>query len=478
MAASGRLGARFSARSSLSGWDDGGGPARLAIMGYHRALAPPSRGAATGLKCAAAGAEEVVEGPGRQVIGRNHEEARPPMIHASAHDDTAPSSFRTPRRGVLVAILLCLALLLTALAPMSAAEAKVPKSFFGLAQGGAVDLQDFQQMHKIKVRTFRLSVFWRGVEPQQGVYNWSHIDGLVGALANNGISPVIMIWGAPMWATGSGNPGVPPLKGDAVDAWKSFLKTAVKRYKKGGEYWKEHPGVPPKPVKSWQIWNEPNLPKYFAKAGTSPPKPVPKTAKSYAKLVKSSDKAIHKADKHAKVILGGFSSNAKKKKLEPNTFIKKFLKFHKITKRFDAAALHPYAGKISKYKSRISKFRKAMKKGGAKKKPIWLTEVGWGSKKNRQSLNAGKRGQAKLLKKSFKVTLEHRKKWKIGALYWFDWRDPVKGAPVGCSFCPSAGLLKNNRKHKPAYRQFKHFTKMQGKSTHHHHHHHHHHHSR
>ena len=135
---------------------------------------------------------------------------------------------------------------------------------------------------------------------------------------------------------------------------------------------------------------------------------MPKTAKSYAKLVKSSDKAIGKADKHGKVILAGLSSNAKKKKLEPNTFIKKFLKAKKITKRFSAAALHPYAPKISKYESRISEFRKAMNKNGAKKKPIWLTEVGWGSKHGHGSLNKGKNGQAKLLKQSFKVTLEKR----------------------------------------------------------------------
>ena len=133
---------------------------------------------------------------------------------------------------------------------------------------------------------------------------------------------------------------------------------------------------------------------------------MPKTAKSYAKLVKSSDQAIGKADKHGKVILAGLSSKVKKKKLAPNTFIKKFLKTKKITKRFSAAALHPYAPKISKYESRISSFRKAMNKNGAKRKPIWLTEVGWGSKHGHGNLNKGKSGQAKLLKQSFKVTLE------------------------------------------------------------------------
>jgi hypothetical protein len=403
------------------------------------------------------------------------------MIHGSAHADTASASSRT--RGTRVAVLLSLALVFAVLVPTTAAQAKVPKGFFGLTQGQVgLNAEDLGRIHDIKVRTYRLSLNWRTTEPGKGIFRWAPFDNQVSALARNKITALPTIWGAPQWATGSGNPGVPPLKGEAKRAWQDFLKEAVKRYKPGGKFWRENPDLPKRPLKSWQIWNEPNLAKYFSKIGTSPPKSVPKTGKAYAKLIKSSDKAIHKADKHAKVILAGLSGNPQKKKLEPQKFIKKFLKAKKITKRFDAAGLHPYAPKISKYKSRISKFRKAMKKGGAKKKEIFLTEVGWGSANNGQSLNKGKAGQAKLLKKSFKMTLKKRKKWNIDQLDWYDWRDPPQSAPVGCSFCPSAGLLKNSGKSKPAYKKFKHFTKMQGKGGHHGHHHHghhhHHHHSR
>ena len=385
------------------------------------------------------------------------------MFHV---DHTAAPSSRTPCRGGSAAVLLCLALLLTALALTSPAEAKkVPKGFFGIAPGVAhLDSKDYKKMRKTKIETCRVWVFWKSVESQRGVYQWGGVDAQVSALAKNGITPILMIWGAPEWATGSVNPGVPPLKSTAEQAWKSFLKTAVERYKNGGVYWQDNPDLQAEPVESWQIWNEPNLPKYFAKAGTDPARSVPKTAKSYAKLVKSSDQAIGKADKHGKVILAGLSSKVKKKKLAPNTFIKKFLKTKKITKRFSAAALHPYAPKISKYESRISSFRKAMNKNGAKRKPIWLTEVGWGSKHGHGNLNKGKSGQAKLLKQSFKVTLEKRKQWGIDRLLWFDWRDPPKGGPVGCSFCPSAGLLKSNRTPKASYTQFKHFALMQGKA--------------
>jgi polysaccharide biosynthesis protein PslG len=392
------------------------------------------------------------------------------MIPASAHADTPPGSSRTSRRGPLVAALVCLGLLLTALAPATAAEAKVPKSFFGITEGGSLAPPDFEQMHGIKVRTFRVTISWRLTEPARGKFDWSRTDNVLSLLARNGISPAFVVWGAPQWATHSSEPAVPPLKGKSQVAWKAFLNAAVKRYKKGGTFWKTHPSLPEKPANTWQIWNEPNLAKYFAKRGTHARKPVPHAGRAYAKLVKLSDKAIHKADKHAKVILAGLSGNAKGKKLKPNKFIKSFLKAHKIKKRFDAAALHPYASNFNAYRSRVSSFRKALKEGGAKKKGLWLSEVGWGSSKNGQRSNKGPKGQARLLEKSFKETLKMRKKWNVDHLYWFEWRDQPPGTG-GCSFCRSAGLLRFDRTKKPAYRKFEHFANMQGNGGHQGHHH-------
>jgi hypothetical protein len=392
------------------------------------------------------------------------------MTHGSAHADTDSTRHRIRRRGRRASVLAAVLALAIVAVCATSAGAKVPKGFFGVTQGTSLDGQDYKQMHKIKVQSFRFSVYWRAVEPSAGVYNWGPLDKKVAALAQNRITPLPWIWGSPQWATGSGYLSVPPLKGNARQAWKSFLKQIVARYKKGGQFWRDHPDLPQRPIKVWQIWNEPNLAKYFANK-KNPKKPVPHTAKAYGKFVKTSDKAIHKADKHAKVILAGLSNNAKKNKLKPDRFIKTLLKVKKVEKHFKAAALHPYAPTTKKYGERVSEFRRALNKGGAKKKKIWLTEVGWGSKKNRQGLNKGLGGQAKILKKSFKQTLRHRKKWKIQRLYWFDWRDPERGAPQGCSFCRSAGLLRANRSHKPAYKKFKHFSKMQGGGGHHRHHH-------
>jgi hypothetical protein len=58
--------------------------------------------------------------------------------------------------------------------------------------------------------------------------------------------------------------------------------------------------------------------------------------------------------------------------------------------------------------------------------------------------------------------VKKRKKMNIDRVFWFYWRDPdaPKGRPA-CTFCPSSGLLKHNRHHKPSYKKFKHYARMQ-----------------
>jgi hypothetical protein len=406
----------------------------------------------------------------------NDEEARPLMIPGSSPTDRAPRGMdRSWRMALLVGLAAIGAALLA-----GSAQARTPKVFFGIDQGGFVTEADYQQMHKIKLRTVRLTINWSKVEPAPGVFHWDgvnagNVDGKVAALARNGITPAFSVYGAPKWATGSGNAAVPPVEGGALQDWKTFLQKAVQRYKEGGGYWQARPELTPRPAKSWQIWNEPNLPKYFAKPGSNPVRSYPQAPKAYGKLVKASDQAIHAADPHAKLVLAGMTGQPKGGSQTAASFVTKVLRVRGVKRHFDVAALHPYGPRIKDYKSRISQFRTALNKHGAKKKPIWLTEVGWGSANNRQPLNKGMRGQASMLQKSFKLTLENRKKWKIGRLYWFDWRDPEPGTRALCTFCPSAGLLKHDGSHKPSYDRFKRFSRAQGRRSRHHHHHHHHH---
>jgi hypothetical protein len=353
-------------------------------------------------------------------------------------------------------ILFALVAILTLAVCSTAAVAKVPRQFFGIVQSTTFDSTDFQKMGKAKVGTVRFPLGWLKVQPQSGAtFDWAPYDDRIGDLAAEGIQGFPTIYGSPPWI--ANKPKTPPISGKkAKAAWRDFLAAAVNRYGKGGQYWKtdyqsQHPNGKVMPITSWQIWNEPNLSKFFPTKGA---------VKKYARLVKISHKAIKKADSHAKLVLAGMPSF---KKPHADRFLARLYNVKGFKKSFEAAAVHPYAPKMKKFRTSVERMRKTMKKKHDGKAKLWLTEVGWGSKHNKQRLNKGKQGQKRLLKQSFKLLVQKRHKWHIAGVQWYDWRDPTKQQqdqqPKSCSFCASAGLLESDASPKPSFRAFKKFTK-------------------
>ena len=117
---------------------------------------------------------------------------------------------------------------------------------------------------------------------------------------------------------------------------------------------------------------------------------------------------------------------------------------------FDAVALHPYSPGINTVKSAIQRVRTVMNGHADAATPLWISEIAWGSAPPDQiGINKGPTGQAKLLRRAFKLILANRAAWKVEHLFWYHWRDP-RVSQASCSFCASAGLLKFNRTAKPS----------------------------
>jgi polysaccharide biosynthesis protein PslG len=352
-------------------------------------------------------------------------------------------------RRTIVATLAAMALCLAVFATSAAA---VPRELFGISQGQPFNNQDFRKLESTGVRTLRFAINWYQVQPNRGSPFWGGVDRLVGRLAARGIQPVPFIFGSPDWV--AKQPKRPPL-GSArkVRAWRQFVAQAVQRYGRGGDYWTDlyptqHPGEQPKPITAYQIWNEPNLPKFF---------PREKMTRKYAKLVRIANGAINRVDPRAKVVLAGLTGFAKPRGW---AFLHKLYRVKGFKRRFDAAALHPYAATIGQFRTEIKRMRRAMKRHHDGRTALWLTEVGWGSDRftRRFPLNKGLQGQKRMLRRSFKLVLRKRRAWRVQRLFWFHWRDPAGGDGGYCSFCPSAGLIRHNQNPKPAYRAFNSFT--------------------
>jgi GH35 family endo-1,4-beta-xylanase len=324
--------------------------------------------------------------------------------------------------------------------------------FFGITQGVRLDAQDFETMAETGVGTDRLQLMWGPVQPDEGSFSWRPTDALVGAFASHGIRAVPFVWGSARWVAST--PAHPPIDSAPDEqAWQNFLEAAVARYGRGGSYWANEyrqrygKGATPLPIRSWQIWNEPNLKKFFA------PEPSPG---KYARLVQISHDAIKKEDPQARIVLAGMPSNGD---LTAWDFLDSLYSAPGIKGDFDAVALHPYASGLDQIRAGIEKVREVMRDHGDQDTPLWLTELGAGSAPpDRFGLNKGLSGQRQLLSDSFKLILSHRKAWNVQRVFWFDWRDPGNPEAVNCSFCASAGLLNYDRSPKPAYYAFKLFA--------------------
>ncbi len=349
----------------------------------------------------------------------------------------------------LAIVLSVLGLSLCAASTATAARSE----FFGVVQGH-LDNQDRQGLASAGVRTERFELGWRSVEPSHGTFRWGQSDRFIGALAAHGIRPLPFVWMSPKWVASS--PARPPIDSEShVQAWRNFLKAAVARYGRGGSYWangylqRYGADATPLPIQSWQVWNEPNLKKFFDPEGS-----VEQSPKKYARLLRISHDAITSQDPQAEIVLAGNPGYPPSGGLRAWDFLDGLYAAGEVKGYFDAAALHPYSQDVAGLRRQIQRVRAVMSSHDDESTPLWLTELGWGSAPpDRFGINKGPGGQERLLRESFKLILNHRGAWNVERLFWFLWRDPAAGSAFArrCSFCGSAGVLRNDRTRKPAF---------------------------
>jgi hypothetical protein len=352
-------------------------------------------------------------------------------------------------RGLAIALGALTAASLVAVSP--AAGATVRSEFYGIVQTATLDPQDEQGMQAAGVRANRFILNWVWVEPTQGHFDWGSSDRFIGELASRGIRAMPSVWGNPDWVAGGA--ATPPTGGTkSQQQWKTLLKALVTRYGTNGTYWstKYHQqfgaSAVPLPITSWQIWNEPNVKKFF--------QPYPSPGQ-YARLLQISAPAIKGTDPSAQVGLAGMPGYGDVTAWE---FLKKLYAVAGIKAFFDAAALHPYAKDITQFRQEIQRVRQVITGHNDAATPLWISELAWGSAPpDSIGINKGPAGQAQMLRRAFQMVLANRTAWNVQHLFWYHWRDPRR-SQASCSFCASAGLLNFNRTAKPALNAFKSFT--------------------
>ena len=132
----------------------------------------------------------------------------------------------------------------------------------------------------------RAAIYWPQIQPNGPAdANFSAPDALVLAAAARGLEVLPVIQSSPGWAAlNPGDPSSPPR--DPADVAR-LMTALVTRYGPNGSLWAEHPEIARRPIRSWQVWNEPNMTRYWNVAPWAP---------SYVKMLKAAHKALNAAD--------------------------------------------------------------------------------------------------------------------------------------------------------------------------------------
>jgi len=349
-------------------------------------------------------------------------------------------------------------------APTSAA-AKPPDSFFGVvSQNRDLDTADFERMSRGHVGTVRIAMPWQEIDPGPAPndLDWERFDDIVAAAARHRVRVLPTVYTVPIWVSLAENCGTqvygpcsitPPRTTYGLSLWRSFLAAAVARYGPDGSFWRGHPSVPHRPIRTWQIWNEQNSPGFFQ------PRPDPER---YANLLRAASEAIRGRDEGAEIVIGGLFGYPLKGRdggMRATEYLRELYAIPDIEAAFDGVAVHPYASRISGVEGQMRRINQVITQAGDEKATLWVTEIGWASDSSDQPLSRGRQGQATRLRQAFDLFLSKRRAMRIEAVLWYAWQDVPRRDAI-CKWCSRSGLfpLGSLENPKPAWDAFTAFT--------------------
>lgn len=333
-------------------------------------------------------------------------------------------------------VFLC-ALLSLAAAPAARAAEKGLQTDLTWSAPAADEQRTIAALQGSGAQWIRLDISWRKTERTQGTYNDAELamtDHAIELAEQAGAKIIMAVSETPAWASGSTQINTPPRE---LADFAHFVHAMTLRYK--GR------------VAAWEIWNEPNHPRFW--------NPAPNAAQ-YAQMLKAAAPAVRSADPAAKVLFAGLAHN------DYPYLQDVYAAAPDIGDYFDVMATHPYtaAGQAPTIISRQSDGRmtpqtfrayeevRAVMSAHGDNKPIWFTEFGWST--NSQTLHplggVSETTQALHLADAFQIIatvpyIEVAIVYNLRNNYWANdadtWEDQL-------------GLLRTDFTPKPAYTVF------------------------
>jgi hypothetical protein len=330
----------------------------------------------------------------------------------------------------------------------AACNARRRGGFVGLGEDSFVHFADRDCVLGLQAKAgagvLRVVFNWAGIETRRGVYDFSRYDVWMRSVANHRMRVLPILFDTPSFYGRQSRRGTYPPRN--VDAYARFAAAAVARYGPSGSFFRDNPDVPKVPIRSWQIWNEPNLRVYWL------PRPNPR---EYVQMLRATYQAIKAVDGRAEVVTAGIPATLLSGAIRFERFVGAMYKA-KGARYFDTLAPNAYGRTAQDVIASIGSLRKLMNRRGDRRGKIWVTEVGWGTGGPRSRFNIGERRQAVEIPKLLRGLYRARGRLRLRGVVYFGWQDLRPYAPKFKDMWGlHTGLFKLNGRPKPAYRTFK-----------------------
>ena len=297
------------------------------------------------------------------------------------------------------------------------------------------------------VGLLRQTFQWNEIEPREDDWAFGMHDQLVASAAKAGIQILPIVFNV---RPGTEQPVKKNVKLTATttrpprdpEEFARYATVLVKRYGRGGSFWKDHPEVPAMPMTAWQIWNEPNLGAYWGGRANQ---------KEYTALLKASARAIRAVDPKAEIVTGGLPES--KLGIPVEDYVDLIVKAG-AKGSFDTLAIHPYSEDVGGVMVALQTARDALDRAGERDVSIRITEVGWADNGPDSKFTVSSSRQAELVAELYRRTAAVAEAMKLRGVVYYGWRD-VKPYPGGKDFWGlHTGLMTLANERKPALRAY------------------------
>jgi hypothetical protein len=334
------------------------------------------------------------------------------------------------RRTLLLSLLALLALLLAA--PVAeAGKRRVPRGFYGVVwdqdvagASAAVRGEQFGLMARTGVESVRTVVSWADAQPVAGQQpSFAPTDDIVASAAASGIDLLPIVMYAPRWARRYPRAVASPP--ERASDYAAFLEQLVARYGPSGSFWSERPDLPRRPIRRWQIWNEPHLHYQW----TVPSGGKGRFPGGYVALLRAAHAALRRADPGARVVLAGLTNDAW-------NYLRALYRSG-ARRFFDLTAVQTYTSRPARVVLTLRRFRAVMSAGGDRRKQVMVTEMSWPAARGRtrvpsyhRSIVTTDTGMAGKLTEGYRLLARDRRRFRIAGVYWYTWASSYRRGSI------------------------------------------------